>query len=67
MKEKTTEPGLQLTPKEQQLIAEQRLRDEKMAETLEKLQALLTESGFTLVIDPQSPVSNPAIMLRPTN
>lgn len=61
-KEKTKEP--QLTPEEQELLANARARKEKQAKVEEAIIAILKENNAVLGVDPNSPIGQPMVIVQ---
>lgn len=54
----------ELTPEELQILEQRRQRQEKLKECSDKVAVILEEYKAQLVIDPQSPIGNPRIVIN---
>lgn len=61
---KKEQEKFELDEKEKQLIQQKRDLNSKKLECTEKIQEILKEYGATLLINPNSPIGNPQIIIN---
>lgn len=61
---KENKEAVDLDVQEQQLIAKERERRQRLADVNEKIMKILKDNNATLDINPQSPIASPQIIVR---